>query len=132
MGEDHWQFMQDNAGQPHDPVIVQEAVKQVEEFCKVLELEGVRVRRPEPMLWDKIGTMKTPYFETGGTAIVVFNSLLGRNFVVLIEKIVIGPSDVKPAYFVWPYDSRLVMLFNTYHSKHNTSNLCWSHVGPAS
>jgi len=61
-----WKWIRENAGKPHDPVIVQKAAKEVAEFCRVLELEGVTVRRPEPMMWDELGTFRTPYFEEGG------------------------------------------------------------------
>ena len=61
-----WKWIQENAGKPHDEHVVQKAVKEVEEFCRVLKLEGVTVRRPEPVRWDQLGTFRTPYFEDGG------------------------------------------------------------------
>jgi len=48
-------------------VVVQKAIKEVEEFCRILELEGVVVKRPEPVRWDELGTFRTPYFDEGGT-----------------------------------------------------------------
>ena len=61
-----WKWIRENAGKPHDEHVVQKAAEEVEEFCRVLTLEGVTVRRPEPMRWDQLGTFRTPYFEDGG------------------------------------------------------------------
>jgi len=61
-----WKWISENAGQPHDEHVVQKAAEEVEEFCRVLQLEGVTVHRPEPMRWDQLGTFRTPYFEDGG------------------------------------------------------------------
>ena len=61
-----WEWIRKNAGMPHDQVIVERAAKEVEEFCRILEHEGVKVRRPEPMRWDELGTFNTPYFKDGG------------------------------------------------------------------
>jgi len=61
-----WKWIRENAGKPHDEHIVQKAVEEVDEFCRVLKCEGVIVHRPEPMRWDQLGTFRTPYFEDGG------------------------------------------------------------------
>jgi len=61
-----WKWISENAGRPHDEHVVRKAVEEVEEFCRVLQLEGVTVCRPEPMRWDQLGTFRTPYFEDGG------------------------------------------------------------------
>ena len=36
----------------------------MDEVCKILELEGVKVRRPEVIDWSK--PIKTPHFEAQG------------------------------------------------------------------
>ena len=66
-----WKWIRDNANKPHDPAVVDKAIKEVAEFCRILELEGVKVQRPDPMRWDQLGTFKTPYFEEGGIQITV-------------------------------------------------------------
>ena len=63
---DGWKWICENANKPHDPVIVQKAAKEVAEFCRILEFEGVKVHRPEPMRWDELGTFQNPFFEDGG------------------------------------------------------------------
>jgi len=61
-----WKWITENAGKPHDEHVVQKAAEEVEEFCRVLNAEGVVVKRPEPIRWDQLGTFRTPYFEDGG------------------------------------------------------------------
>ena len=63
-----WEWIGQNAGKANDPSLIEKASAEVEEFCRVLELEGVKVRRPEPMRWDELGTFRTPYFEEGGSS----------------------------------------------------------------
>ena len=53
-------------GKPFPKEIVDKAKVEVEEFVKILEMEGVKVRRPEEVDWNKMGTYKTPDFEEGG------------------------------------------------------------------
>jgi len=62
-----YKWVEENTGKPNDPALSKKASAEVEEFCRVLELEGVKVRRPEPMRWDQLGTFRTPYFEEGGS-----------------------------------------------------------------
>ena len=54
---------------------MQKAAKEVAEFCRILEHEGVTVKRPEPMRWDELGTFKTPYFDEGGLTFESINDL---------------------------------------------------------
>ena len=53
-------------GNPFPKEIVDKAKIEVEEFVKILEMEGVKVRRPEELDWNKLGDMKTPDFSEGG------------------------------------------------------------------
>ena len=43
---------------------IKKAVAEMDEVCKILELEGVTVRRPEIIDWSK--DVKTPHFEAQG------------------------------------------------------------------
>ena len=61
-----WKWIEENAGRPHPPEVVQRAAEQIEELCRVLQAEGVCVKRPEVMRWDELGTFRTPYVEDGG------------------------------------------------------------------
>ena len=62
----NWKWIAARAGKPHEPERVRRAIKQSDELCKVLELEGVKVRRPEMVNWMESGAYKTPDFEEGG------------------------------------------------------------------
>ena len=65
-GPDGWKWIRENANKPHDLDVVGKAETEVTELCRILELEGVTVRRPEPIRWDQLGTFRTPFFEEGG------------------------------------------------------------------
>ena len=62
----NWAWIEARAGQPHEAERVQCAIKQSDELCRVLELEGVKVRRPDVINWVDIGDYRTPDFEEGG------------------------------------------------------------------
>jgi glycine amidinotransferase len=43
----YWNFFQQYGGQPFPEDLVETASKELNEFCKILEAEGVTVRRPD-------------------------------------------------------------------------------------
>lgn len=49
-----WPFFEKNGGKPFPPKHVSKAIKEVEEFCRVLEHEGVVVRRPSIVDFSKV------------------------------------------------------------------------------
>ncbi len=55
-------FFQQNGGKPFPKDHIEEAVREIEELCFVLEQEGVTVRRPDPINYED--GYKTPDFET--------------------------------------------------------------------
>ena len=61
-----WPWVEENAGKPVKGEEVDRAGRQVEEFCRVLQLEGVTIKRPEVIRWDELGTFKLPFFSEGG------------------------------------------------------------------
>ena len=50
----HWPFYQQHGGKPFKVDHVAKAVKQIDEFCKILEHEGVTVRRPKILDHGKV------------------------------------------------------------------------------
>jgi glycine amidinotransferase len=52
--EKYWPFYQQHGGKPFPPEHVAIAVKQMDEFCKILEHEGVTVRRPKILDHSKV------------------------------------------------------------------------------
>ena len=60
--EKYWPFYKHNGGKPFPAKHLARAVVEIEEFCRVLEGEGVTVRRPESV--DFSQSYNTPDFET--------------------------------------------------------------------
>ena len=56
----HWAFYKKFSGRPFPPEHIKKASEEIEELCRVLEMEGVKVRRPEPMNYHE--EYKTPDF----------------------------------------------------------------------
>ncbi|ELT97160.1 hypothetical protein CAPTEDRAFT_108300 [Capitella teleta] len=79
-----WKWIEENAGKSHTPEIVKKASGQIEELCRVLQGEGVRIKRPEPIAWDKLGTFRTPSVEDGGT----MNACPRDGFMVVGDEII--------------------------------------------
>ena len=66
--EYHWPFYEKNAGKLFGgPEHIKRACAEMDEVCKILELEGVTVKRPEVLDWSK--PVKTPWFEATGKSI---------------------------------------------------------------
>ncbi|MGH0134993.1 UNVERIFIED_CONTAM: hypothetical protein FKN15_008896 [Acipenser sinensis] len=62
--EKHWPFYQKYGGQLFPEEHLKKAVREIEEMCNILRLEGVKVRRPEPIDW--LTHYKTPDFDSTG------------------------------------------------------------------
>ena len=60
--EKYWPFYKQYGGQPFPADHLAKAVAEIEEFCRVLEGEGVTVRRPD--IVDFSQSYKTPDFDT--------------------------------------------------------------------
>ena len=62
----NWEWIAAHQGKPHEPERMQRAIAQSDELCRVLEMEGVTVRRPEIIDWSYLGQVGTPDFREGG------------------------------------------------------------------
>jgi len=62
--EKYWDFYNKNGGFSFPDQHLQKAIPEIEEFCNILEHEGVTVRRPDPV--DHSLVYKTPDFESPG------------------------------------------------------------------
>ena len=56
----YWPFYEKFGGSPFPPEHVKKAAEEIEELCHVLEMEGVKVRRPEPINYQH--DYRTPDF----------------------------------------------------------------------
>ncbi|KAK2157962.1 hypothetical protein LSH36_180g03014 [Paralvinella palmiformis] len=61
-----WDNSRKLVGKSPDPELISKADKEANELVRVLEAEGITVKRPEEFAWDEMGTFRTPYFEEGG------------------------------------------------------------------
>lgn len=50
----YWPFYEQNGGKPFPCEHVEKAVKQMDEFCNILEHEGITVRRPKILDHSKV------------------------------------------------------------------------------
>ncbi|XP_053127727.1 glycine amidinotransferase, mitochondrial isoform X4 [Hemicordylus capensis] len=62
--EKYWGFYQKFGGQSFPREHVKKAIVEIEEMCNILKMEGVVVKRPEPLDWS--AKYKTPDFESTG------------------------------------------------------------------
>ena len=58
--EKHWPFYEKFGGRPFPNEYVKKAIDEIEELCHILEMEGVKVRRPESISYEE--GYKTPDF----------------------------------------------------------------------
>lgn len=64
MPEDQWSFFREHGGQPFPAERIEAARRELEELVHILEGEGVRVRRPDPIDFTK--SWATPDWESTG------------------------------------------------------------------
>uniref|UniRef100_A0A452IR14 Glycine amidinotransferase n=1 Tax=Gopherus agassizii TaxID=38772 RepID=A0A452IR14_9SAUR len=62
--EKNWEFYQKFGGQSFPRDHLKKAIAEIEEMCNILKMEGVIVKRPEPIDWSV--KYKTPDFESTG------------------------------------------------------------------
>lgn len=64
MPREQWAFFQQNQGKPFPSAQIEAARRDLEELVHILEAEGVRVRRPEPLDFSR--PLMTPHWENLG------------------------------------------------------------------
>jgi glycine amidinotransferase len=64
MPEESWPLFKEHGGKPFDAELKRRAREELEIFVKILEAEGVRVRRPEPATHDR--SFATPGWSSAG------------------------------------------------------------------
>ncbi|MEU9474385.1 amidinotransferase [Streptomyces sp. NPDC048191] len=91
---DYWDFYRQHAGEPYPEHLVQGASKALDNLQKVLEDEGVKVTRPEPVDYAT-KKFRTPYFESTG----FFNADVRDVLLVVGDEIIEAPMALPPRYF---------------------------------
>lgn len=89
----YWEFFQRYGGRPFPSELVEAAAKEFDEFCRVLETEGVTVRRPD--IIDYSQTYKTPDFETSGMYAAMPRDIL----IVVGNEIIEAPMAWRSRFF---------------------------------
>ncbi|XP_028402369.1 glycine amidinotransferase, mitochondrial-like [Dendronephthya gigantea] len=90
---DMWSFFVQNTGQPFPKDHVAKAAAQIEEFCKILQHEGVTVRRPD--IIDHGKEFTTPDFTSTGMYAAMPRDIL----IVFGEEIIEAPMCWRSRFF---------------------------------
>ena len=76
-GTTHWEIFKNNAGKSFPEEILTKARLEIGEVCKVLEQNGITVRRPEPV--DFSMEYVTPDFRSTGEQCMMLENLSKRD-----------------------------------------------------
>ena len=91
--EKHLEFYQTHEKQPYPPDFVRKAAEEMNEFCRILEHEGVTVRRPDCI--DCSQEYKTPDFTSIGMYVAMPRDIL----LVVGEEIIEAPMAWRSRFF---------------------------------
>ena len=91
--EKYWDFYQTNQRRPFPDEFVRKATEEVDEFCRVLEHEGVVVRRPDKLDFSK--AYSTPDFTSTGMYAAMPRDIL----LVVGEEIIEAPMAWRSRFF---------------------------------
>lgn len=91
--EKYWDFYNKNGGFSFPDQHLQKAIPEIEEFCNILEHEGVTVRRPDPV--DHSLVYKTPDFESPGMYAAMPRDIL----TVIGDEIIEAPMAWRARFF---------------------------------
>lgn len=86
-------FFNEYAGKPFPKELVQAASQELEEFCYILQAEGVKVQRPDPI--DFSQPYKTPDFEASGLYAAMPRDIL----IVIGNEIIEAPMAWRSRFF---------------------------------
>lgn len=89
----NWWFFEKNAGKLFPKELIEPAAKELEDFCHILQAEGVIVKRPEILDFTKIIT--TPDFQTTGLYAAMPRDIL----VVIGNEIIEAPMAWRSRFF---------------------------------
>lgn len=102
-----WDYYEKNANKPFGGVEhIKKAVREMDEFCKILELEGVTVQRPEIIDWSK--PIKTPHFEAQG-----LYAAMPRDILMCVgDEIIEAPMAWRSRFFEYQAYRPLIKVVN--------------------
>lgn len=94
MPDDQFDFFKKNGGKPFPADWIERAGKELEQFVRVLEAEGVRVRRPDPFDFSK--KYSTPDWESPAG---LYAAMPRDGFLVIGDEIIEAPMAWRSRYF---------------------------------
>lgn len=100
--EKYWDFYTKHGGNSFPEAHLRKAIPEIEEFCKVLELEGVTVRRPDHIDFSEV--YKTPDFESPGMYAAMPRDIL----TVIGDEIIEAPMAWRARFFEYRAYRRLI------------------------
>jgi glycine amidinotransferase len=103
----YWNFFQQLGGQLFPEDLVETAAKELEEFCRVLQAEGVTVRRPDLVDFSQVYT--TPDFTSSGMYAAMPRDIL----IVVGNEIIEAPMAWRSRFFEYrAYRSLIKQYFH--------------------
>ncbi|XP_004687896.1 PREDICTED: glycine amidinotransferase, mitochondrial [Condylura cristata] len=91
--EKYWPFYQKHGGHYFPKDHLKKAVAEIEEMCNILKMEGVTVRRPDPIDWTF--KYKTPDFESTG----LYGAMPRDILIVVGNEIIEAPMAWRARFF---------------------------------
>ncbi|MBN3290114.1 GATM protein, partial [Polypterus senegalus] len=113
--EKYWPFYQKHGGERFPEEHVKKAVSEIEEMCNILRLEGVTVRRPEPIDWSL--EYKTPDFMSTGMYAAMPRDIL----LVVGNEIIEAPMAWRARFFEYRAYRPLIKEYFKYGAKWTTA-----------
>ncbi|XP_064645509.1 glycine amidinotransferase, mitochondrial-like [Lineus longissimus] len=91
--EKHWPFYEQHGGRPFPSEFIERATKEINEFCHILEQEGVKVRQPDVV--DFGSEYETPDFQSRGLYAAMPRDIL----LVIGDEIIEAPMAWRSRFF---------------------------------
>ncbi|XP_065059414.1 glycine amidinotransferase, mitochondrial-like [Rhopilema esculentum] len=115
MYETQWQFYKENGGKLFPEAHVKKAAAEIEEFCNILEHEGIVVKRPDVI--DHTKSYETPDFKSQGMYAAMPRDIL----LVIGEEIIEAPMAWRSRFFEYRAYRRLVKEYFNAGAKWTTA-----------
>ena len=98
----HWKFFQKNEGKPFPVEFVHKAAGEIDEFCRILEHEGVTIQRPDVLDFSQVYT--TPDFASSG-----LHAAMPRDILLVVgNEIIEAPMAWRSRFFEYRAYRRII------------------------
>lgn len=108
--EKYWSMYKNQAGTPFPPELMKKGAEELDNFAKILEAEGVKVRRPEVMKGDFAQSYETPDFKCNNG---LYAAMPRDVLIVVGNEIIEAPMAWRSRYFEYrPYRKLIKEYFH--------------------